>query len=83
LEPVNIKAGRFEPKLSLWKSKDNITVSALAPAAYSVGASQFRLDGPEDGLEANAVIGNRLFAAAGVVNRKGQNTKEGYGHLSY
>jgi len=80
--PVNIKAGRFEPKLSLWKSKDNITVSALAPAAYSVGASQFKLDGPEDGLEANAVIGNRLFAAAGVVNRKGQNTKEGYGHLS-
>jgi hypothetical protein len=81
--PINIKAGRFEPKLSLWKSKDNVTVSPLATGAYSVGGSQFRLDAPEDGLEANAVIGNRLFAAAGVVNRKGQNTKEGYGHLSY
>lgn len=81
--PVNFKVGRFEPKLSLWKSKNNITVSTLAPLVYTVGQSQFKIAAPADGLEANAVIGNRLFAAGGVVNRKGQNTKEGYGHLSY
>ncbi|HEY6872520.1 MAG TPA: hypothetical protein VI298_07345 [Geobacteraceae bacterium] len=80
--PVNLKVGRFEPKLSLWKSKNNITVSALAPLVYRVGNSLYTVTAPEDGLEANAVIGNRLFVAGGVVNRKGQNTKEGYGHVS-
>ncbi|MCM2359266.1 MAG: OprO/OprP family phosphate-selective porin [Geobacteraceae bacterium] len=81
--PVNLKAGRFKPKLSLWKASNNVTVSSLAPQVYRVGRSLFTVDSPEDGLEANAIIGSRLFAAGGVVNRKGQNTKEGYGHLSY
>lgn len=81
--PVNLKVGRFKPKLSLWKSSNNVTVSALAPLVYRVGESLYTVDSPEDGIEANAVIGNRLFAAAGIVNRKGQNSKEGYGHLSY
>lgn len=81
--PVNFRVGRFEPKLSLWKSKNNVTVSTFAPLVYRVGDSLYTVSAPEDGLEANAVIGSRLFVAGGVVNRKGQNTKEGYGHLSY
>jgi len=81
--PINLKVGRFEPKLSLWKSKNNIIVSTLAPLAYTVGRSLFTVDAPEDGLELNAIIGSRLFVAGGVANRKGQNTKEGYGHISY
>src|SRR6266545_1632747 len=61
--PINLKVGRFEPKLSLWKSKNNIIVSTLAPLAYTVGRSLFTVDAPEDGLELNAIIGSRLFVA--------------------
>jgi hypothetical protein len=81
--PINLKFGRLEPKLSLWKRSNKITVSSLATTAYKVGRSPFSVDATEDALEANAVLGSRLFVAGGVVDRNGQNTKEGYGHLSY
>jgi phosphate-selective porin O/P len=82
--PLNVKVGRFEPKLSLWKqSNKTVSVPNYAPHAYKVGSSQFSVDAPEDAVEINAVLGSRLFVAGGVVNRKGQDTKEGYGHISY
>lgn len=81
--PVNLKVGRFEPKLSLWKQSNKVTVTSFAPYAYTVGSSQFSLESTEDALEANAVIGSRLFVAGGIVDRDNQNTKEGYGHISY
>lgn len=81
--PVNVKIGRFRPKLSLWKTSNKISTASFATTAYRVGKSQFSLDATGDAAELNAVIGNRLFVAVGIVDRNGQNTKEGYGHISY
>lgn len=83
--PINLKIGRLQPKLGLWKSNNKLAVTnSFAPYAYTVGSkSVFRIEQPQDALEANAVLLNRLFVAGGVVNRKHQNTKEGYGHISY
>lgn len=82
--PVNLKVGRFEPKLSLWKRSNRvITVPSYASTSYLVGFSPFSVDAREDALEVNAVLAKRLFLAAGVVDRNGQNHKDGYGHASY
>ncbi|MBT0663192.1 hypothetical protein KI809_02665 [Geobacter pelophilus] len=81
--PVNLKFGRFRPKLSLWKSSNKIAVASFATHSYTVGKSPFTIDSPQDGVELNAVVAKRLFMAAGVVDRNGQKNKEGYGHLSY
>lgn len=82
---INLKAGRFQPKLGLWKTNNKLAVTNnYLPYSYTVGQhSVFRVDQPQDALELNSVLGKRLFVAAGVVNRKGQNSKEGYGHASY
>lgn len=80
--PVTLKIGRFTPKLSLWKSSNKISVSSLATHSYTVGDSPFTIDSPEDGMEVNTVIKGKLFAAAGVMDRDGQNDNEVYGHLS-
>ncbi len=81
--PINLKIGRMRPKLSLWKSSNKISVSSFAPHVYTVGDSPYSIDASEDAAEANALLTKRLFVAAGIVNRKGQQDKEGYGHLSY
>jgi hypothetical protein len=82
--PINLKVGRFEPKLSLWKRSNRvITVPSYASTAYFVGNSPFSVDAPEDGLEVSAVVGNRLLLAGGVVDRNGQNHKDGYGSASF
>uniref|UniRef100_C6E1P0 Cytochrome C n=1 Tax=Geobacter sp. (strain M21) TaxID=443144 RepID=C6E1P0_GEOSM len=87
--PVNVKVGRFEPKLSLWKKSNRILpVPSYASTTYLVGnpllgSSPFSSDATQDGVELNAVVGNRLFVAAGMVDRDGQDRKDGYGHISY
>jgi hypothetical protein len=87
--PLNVKVGRFQPQLTLWKRSNKLSVADLAPTAYVVGlptpannTSQFTVDTEQDALEVNTLAGNRVFIAGGVVNRKRQNTKEGYGHVS-
>jgi hypothetical protein len=87
--PINLRVGRLEPKLSLWKKSNRVIVApSFASTSYSVGASfaqgstPFTLDAPEDALELNAVLGNRVFVAGGVVDRNGQRDKDGYGHIS-
>lgn len=81
--PVNLKVGRFEPKLSLWKRSNRVIgVPSYASTAYLVGNSPFSVDATQDGLEVNLLLGNRLLLAGGVVDRNGQNRKEGYGHAS-
>ena len=80
--PVNIKFGKFEPKLSLWKKSDKIIVTSFATSAFKSGSSPFSLETTQDALEANAIVGKRVFLAGGVVDQKGQNTKAGYGHVS-
>lgn len=82
--PVNVKVGRFEPKLSLWKKSNRILpVPSFASTTYLVGNSPFSSDATEDGVELNAIVGNRLFVAAGVVDRDGGDREDGYGHISY
>jgi hypothetical protein len=54
------------------------------PYTYTVGEnSVFRIEQPQDAIELNSVLGKRFFGALGIVNRKGQNEKDGYGHVSY
>jgi hypothetical protein len=82
--PVNLKVGRFEPKLSLWKRSNRIiTVPSYASTSYLVGNSPFSVDAREDALELNTVLFNRLLLAGGVVDRNGQNHKDGYGSASF
>jgi hypothetical protein len=81
--PINVKVGRLQPQLSLWKSSDRLTSSVPGPQNYKVGYSPFALNSTEDAAEINAILGSRVFLAGGVVNRKGQNQKEGYGHVSF
>ena len=80
--PVNIKFGQFEPRLSLWKKSDKIIVTDFATSAFQSGSSPFSMETTQDALEANAVVGKRVFLAAGVVDAKHQNTKDAYGHVS-
>ncbi len=79
--PLNVKVGRFEPKLSLWKKSDKVIVTSFAPASYKAGNSPFSLETAQDALEVNAVAANRLFLAAGIVDQEGGRI-DGYGHLS-
>lgn len=81
--PVNVRVGRFKPKLSLWKSTNKTTIASFAPQVYKVGSSQFSLDSAGDGVEVNSIVGNRFYVAAGVIDRNEQNEKEGYGHISF
>jgi len=83
--PINLKAGRMQPKLGLWKTNNKLSVTNdYVPYSYTVGSeSQFRIQQPQDALELNSVLGKRFFVAAGLVNRKGQNEKDAYGHVSY
>lgn len=80
--PVNIKVGRFRPQLSLWKKTNKTAVSDFATTSYRVGDSKFTTDSAEDAVELNAVLFNRLSLAGGIVDRDGQDTNEGYGHMS-
>jgi hypothetical protein len=80
--PVNIKAGRLRPALSLWQKSDKVGISDFITSSFRVGNSTFSADAPEDAIEVNAVLFNRLFVAAGVVDRDGQDANEGYGHIS-
>jgi hypothetical protein len=80
--PVNIKFGKFEPRLSLWKKSDKIIVTSFATSAFKAGSSPFSMETTQDALEANAVVGRRLFLAGGVVDGKGRNNVDAYGHVS-
>lgn len=80
--PVNLKIGRFRPQLSLWKKTNKTGVSDFATTSFRVKDSKFTVDSPEDSVELNGVFFNRLYLAGGVVDRNGQDTNEGYGHVS-
>lgn len=83
--PFNMRIGRMQPKLGLWKTNNKLSVTNnYLPYTYSVGnESQFKIEQPQDAIELNAVLANRFYLAGGIVNRKGQSTKEGYGHASF
>jgi len=81
--PINLKAGRFRPQLSLWQKSNKVSISDFATTSYRVGASTFTVDSTADAIEANTVLLNRIYLAAGVVDRDGQDRNEGYGHISF
>jgi hypothetical protein len=80
--PVNIKAGRFRPQLSLWQKSNKGGISDFATTSYRVGSSNFTTDSTNDAIEANAILFNRLYVAAGIVDRDGQDANDGYGSFS-
>lgn len=80
--PLNIKGGRFRPTLSLWKKSNKVGISDFATSSFSVGDSQYRADSAADAVEVNSILLGRGFVAAGIVDRKGQDANEGYGHIS-
>lgn len=82
---INLKMGRMQPKLGLWKTNNKLSATNnYLPYTYTVGTeSVFKVEQFQDVIELNSVIAGRLFVAGGLVNRKGQNAKEGYGHISY
>lgn len=80
--PVNLKAGRFRPQLSLWNKTNKTGISDFATSSFRIKDSRFTADSPEDAVELNTVLFNRLYLAGGVVDRDGQDTNEGYGHIS-
>ena len=81
--PINIKVGRFQPKLGLWKTNNKLSITnPYATYSYTVGSSLFKAEQPQDAVEASMIFTNRLFMAGGIVNRKNQNTKEWYLHTS-
>jgi hypothetical protein len=80
--PVNIKAGRLKPDLSLWKGYDKVSTTPLATTSYRVGANPFYVDGPEDAIEANAILGGRVYTALGIDKRKNVDRLDFFGSVS-
>lgn len=80
--PINVKAGRFRPTLSLWKKSNKTGISDFATTSFKVGKSAFSTDATEDAIETSTILYDRIYLAAGLVDRNGQNTNEGYAHVS-
>lgn len=81
--PVNVKLGRLRPKLSLWKKSNRAISTGNGATSYSVGRSTFTPEEPQDAVEVNGILKERIFMAAGLVDRNQQNNEEGYVHLSF
>jgi hypothetical protein len=92
--PLNVKAGKFKPQLSLWKPNDSATLSEYGFYGMTVGQSAtattatsgnpFQIGREQGGVEFNSIIGNRVFVAAGMVTppEKDRNGPDCYGHVS-
>lgn len=69
--PAHLKAGRFSPDLSLWKT----TLSGrLISAGASVGG--FSLTGAQSGLEVSTILGSRVLAVVGVNDRNNSSEEK-------
>ena len=81
---VNARFGRLRPDISLWKA--NASLIESVPATMAPGAEGVDLSEPQSGFELNALLGPRLFAAVGIVDRDlsaDKSQKECYGRVSY
>jgi len=68
--PLNVKAGRFSPDLSLWRGSDHLIGRPLSMAASVDG---FAMAGAQSGLEVSVRLGPRVEAVFGV-NDRNNNT---------
>ena len=92
--PLNVKAGKFKPQLSLWKPNDSATLSEYgyygmvvgqtATATTTTTGNPFEIGREQGGVEINSIIGNRVFVATGLVTppEKDRNGPDCYGHVS-
>jgi hypothetical protein len=81
--PVHLKAGKFAPDLSLWKTTLN---GRMLSMGYSV---DYSVTSAQNGLELSSILGSRVQAVVGVNDRnnssdakKPNSTNEYYGHLA-
>ena len=81
--PINVKVGRMRPDISLWKGFNKTSVSPFATTGYRVVDSQYYVDASIDGVEANAVLGGRLFVVAGAGKREDQDAVEPFFAVHY
>lgn len=80
--PINLKVGKFKPKLSLWKSNDSATISSYGYNDMVVGnnpnitgpagnqlatGNPFTIDTEKGGAELNTLIGKHIFLASGAM----------------
>lgn len=81
---LNLKGGRFEPRLSLWKSNDNATASTFGYNEMTVGENSFSIAKEQQGTELNGFLCNRIFVATGVILPEGRGRRgpDWYGHIS-
>ncbi len=72
--PVQLKAGRFSPDLSLWKATLNGRLLSMAASVdgFSVSAAQ-------SGLELSTILWSRIQAVAGVNDRNNATGKDADG----
>lgn len=70
--PLNIKAGKFMPQLSLWKENNKLIEATPATIDYTVDDlnGESPLTEPQAGIELNAVLIKRLFMAGGFIDPK-------------
>lgn len=64
--PLYLRAGRFQPSLSLWKGSDHLISRPLSMGA-SVGG--FALSNANSGLELSSFLGPRVLALVGMTDR--------------
>lgn len=62
--PVHVKAGRFSPDLSLWRTTLNGRLLSM-----SANVDGFAVNGTQSGLEVSSFLGNRVLAVVGVNDR--------------
>ena len=68
--PVNVKAGKFQPNVSIWRGSDHLIGRPLS-IGYSVGSSPNAtpLSTAQNGLELTSVLASRVFVAVGMNDR--------------
>lgn len=76
--PFNLKAGRFQPGVSLWEKNDKTTIAEYSTTHGAAGNSLFSLDAPGDGAELNAALTPRIFVTLGGIKRKNVSNGDAY-----
>lgn len=79
--PVNVRYGRIIPQTSIWKPNQNYMINPLATQTLSVSGEP-ALGAVRDGMELDATILGKVYAAVGVADRQDQNPMDYYGHLA-
>src|SRR6185369_2485756 len=83
--PVDVKVGKFKPKLSLWKANNSASISDFSYQSQVVdNLGEFSLGSEQSAIELSSLVFSRLYVATGITNgvNKKTNAKDWYGHMS-